>query len=56
MKCYHCNEDLTWVGDSDIEDDDNLGRHFLIESTLTCSDCGSLVVVYYPRDKQKKLN
>ena len=56
MKCWHCNEDLNWVGDTDIEDDDDLGDKFMIETSLTCGECESFVLVYYPRDKQKRLN
>jgi hypothetical protein len=56
MKCWHCNNELIWGGDHDIEDDDELGDRFMMVSNLTCGECESFVLVYYPRDKQKRLN
>ena len=47
MKCWHCNSELIWGGDHDIEEDEN----FCIETNLSCPKCEAFVLVYYPKDK-----
>jgi|TARA_R110002051_G_scaffold65603_1_gene118837 hypothetical protein len=43
MKCWHCNENLIWGGDHDVEDDEG---NKMIETNLSCPNCESLVLVY----------
>ena len=54
MKCWHCDTDLIWGGDHDIEDSDE----FTMVTNLSCSSCKSHVEVYLPKDKEffKELN
>ena len=53
MKCYHCNTELTWGGDHDIEDNEN----YCMVTNLSCSSCDTYVEVYLPKSKEffKKL-
>ena len=46
MKCYLCDTDLIWGGDHDVEDNED----WLIETNLSCPECGALVLVYHPND------
>ena len=48
MKCWHCNTELIWGGDHDIEKEDN--EEYMIVSNLSCPKCNSFVEVYYPRE------
>jgi DNA-directed RNA polymerase subunit RPC12/RpoP len=43
MKCWHCNSELIWGGDHDVEDDEG---NKLIETNLSCPKCEALVLVY----------
>ena len=54
MKCWHCDTDLIWGGDHDIEDSDE----FRMVTNLSCPSCESYVEVYLPKDKKffKELN
>ena len=49
MNCWHCNTDLIWGGDHDVEDSDE----WSIVTNLTCPNCKSYVEVevYYPKEK-----
>ena len=47
MKCWHCNTELIWGGDHDIEEDDD----YCMETNLSCPQCNSFVMVYLPKDK-----
>ena len=40
MNCYVCGSELIWGGDNDSESD-----NFLIQTNLSCSDCGAFVEV-----------
>tara|TARA_R110001592_G_scaffold2277_2_gene13815 strand:+ start:388 stop:552 length:165 start_codon:yes stop_codon:yes gene_type:complete len=51
MKCWHCNNELIWGGDHDIEDEDD---EYSVVSNLSCSMCGSFVNVYFPKNKQEE--
>ncbi len=51
MKCWHCNTELIWGGDHDIEEWDD---EYIMETNLSCPDCGSEVLVYLPKDKKKE--
>jgi len=35
MKCWHCDEELIWGGDHDIEDNED----YDIVSNLSCPNC-----------------
>lgn len=48
MKCWHCNSELIWGGDSDLEEDD---ENYSIETNLSCPKCEAFVLVYLPKDK-----
>ena len=54
MKCWHCDTDLIWGGDHDIEDSDE----FTMVTNLSCPSCDSYVVVFLPKEKEffKELN
>ena len=47
MKCWHCNTELIWGGDHDIEEESD---EFSMVTNLSCPECGSYVEVYLPRD------
>tara|TARA_B100001778_G_scaffold78978_1_gene63776 strand:+ start:640 stop:927 length:288 start_codon:yes stop_codon:yes gene_type:complete len=42
MNCWHCNDELIWGGDHDIEDSED----YDIVSNLSCPTCNSYVEVY----------
>ena len=44
MNCYVCGGRLIWGGDHDVEEEDG---DWLIETNLTCPDCGSMVLVHH---------
>ena len=54
MKCWHCDTDLIWGGDHDIEDSDE----FTMVTNLSCPSCDCYVEVFLPKDKEffKELN
>ena len=45
MNCWHCNTQLVWGGDRDVEDND----HFVMITNLSCPECKTYVEVYLPR-------
>ena len=50
MKCWHCNKELIWGGDHDMEDDED----YDIVTNLSCPKCHSAVYVYHPSEKLLK--
>jgi len=60
MNCWHCDTKLIWGGDHDIEEDETyLFGEYSIVTNLSCPECDSYVLVYYPReedDDDKKLH
>ena len=48
MNCWHCNTELIWGGDHDIEEEN---YEYSIVSNLSCPHCHSHVDVYYPSEK-----
>ena len=47
MKCWHCNAELIWGNDFDIDEEDD---YYQMETNLTCPKCDCLVLVYLPKD------
>ena len=60
MNCWHCDTKLIWGGDHDIEEDQTyLFGEYSMVTNLSCPECDSYVLVYYPReedDDDKKLH
>ena len=54
MKCWHCNEELIWGGDNHIEDD-SWDDEYIMQTILSCPECNSLVMIYYPKHQQTKV-
>ena len=54
MNCWHCGHDLTWGGDHDIDEDQTyLFGEYSIVTNLTCPNCDTYVLVYYPREEEE---
>ena len=49
MDCWHCKTKLIWGGDIDIEEED---ENFMMETNLGCPKCGSLTIVYLPKEEK----
>lgn len=49
MKCYHCATELIWGGDHDCSEDMD---DYIVETNLSCPNCGCLTIVYFPRDEE----
>jgi len=49
MNCWHCNTELIWGGDHDIEEEE---EYYAIQTNLSCPNpqCGAEVLVYLPKD------
>ena len=45
MNCWHCNTQLIWGGDHDIDEDE--GMECDMVTNLTCPKCESYVEVYH---------
>ena len=50
MNCWHCNHELIWGGDHDIDEE---SEEYLIVTNLSCPKCESFVEVYYPKEKDE---
>ena len=48
MKCWHCNTELIWGGDHDIDHED---EDYCMETNLSCPNCGAFHVVYLPKNE-----
>ena len=48
MKCWHCDAELIWGGDHDIEEGN--GDYDII-TNLSCPECHCHVEVYHPSEK-----
>ena len=44
MKCWHCQTELIWGADHDIEDWKS--EEYSMETNLSCPECASMVIVY----------
>ena len=42
MKCWHCNTELIWGGDHDLDEDEE----YDIVTNLSCQKCEAFVEVY----------
>ena len=51
MNCWHCNTELIWGGDHDIEEENDT---YSMVTKLSCPTCHSLVEVYYPSEQTLK--
>ena len=45
MNCWHCNTELIWGGDHDLED---MTDEYDMVTNLSCPNCGAYVEVYRP--------
>ena len=49
MNCWHCNTELIWGGDHDLEENDGknigIGAYDMV-TNLSCPNCGAFVEVY----------
>ena len=50
MKCWHCNDELIWGADHDIEDEN---EDYVTVSNLSCPKCDAYVEVYLPKAMDK---
>jgi|TARA_S200002703_G_scaffold141015_1_gene132559 hypothetical protein len=50
MKCWHCETELIWGADHDVEDDDT----YDMVTNLHCPKCYCVIDVYYPSEKTIK--
>ena len=51
MNCWHCNTELIWGGDHDIEENN---EDYDMVTNLSCPKCHSYVNVYHPSEKLLK--
>ena len=51
MNCWHCNEELIWGGDHDIEEEN---EEYCIVTKISCPKCKSFVEVYYPKEQENE--
>ena len=48
MNCWHCNTQLIWGSDHDIEEEN---EEYCMVTNLSCPKCSSFVIVYLPKEK-----
>ena len=53
MNCWHCQTELIWGGDHDIDEDFNptLAEEYSMVTNLSCPKCHSAVDVWHPSEK-----
>ena len=49
MNCWHCNKELIWGGDHDIEEEN---EEYDMVTNLSCPKCKSFFLVYKPRETE----
>tara|TARA_R110002020_G_scaffold155929_3_gene337368 strand:+ start:1212 stop:1385 length:174 start_codon:yes stop_codon:yes gene_type:complete len=49
MNCWHCNSELIWGGDDDIDEEDT---EYMMVTNLSCPKCDSCVLVYLPKEDE----
>jgi len=47
MNCWHCNHELIWGGDHDIDEE---SEEYKVVTNLHCPECKSYVEVYLPKE------
>ena len=55
MNCWHCGTKLIWGGDHDIDEDETyslVSTTYSMVTNLSCPECDSYVLVYYPREEK----
>ena len=52
MKCWHCNTELIWGGDHDLEEDEE----YNIVTNLSCTKCEAFVEVYNKRKEYSDIH
>ena len=52
MNCWHCNAELIWGGDHDLDDYEDM--EYDIVTNLSCPRCESYVEVYYPNQRREE--
>ena len=45
MNCWHCNAELIWGGDHDLESSE--WEEYDIVTNLSCPSCNAFVLVYH---------
>ena len=50
MNCWHCNTELIWGGDHDIDEEDDT---WSMVTNLSCPTCNCHVDVYLPKDDEE---
>jgi len=48
MNCWHCNTQLIWGSDHDIEEEN---EDYIMETNLSCPECNSFVIIYTPKEE-----
>ena len=51
MNCWHCNTELAFNGEHDLEEEN---EDYSIVTHLSCPKCYSFVEVYYPSEEKLK--
>ena len=54
MKCWHCDTQLIWNSDHDLEDFKHIMQEYSMVTYLTCPKCESFVEVYLPKEKENE--
>ena len=54
MKCWHCESDLIWGGDHDIEDLDTGGDGIVTNLSCSNEDCNTHVEIYHYFDNEEE--
>jgi len=49
MNCWHCNTELIWGNDFDI---DHENENYSMMTALHCPNCGCDVEVWYPKENE----
>ena len=45
MRCYHCENELIWGGDHDLDEDDR--KEYDIVTNLSCPSCATVIYMYH---------
>ena len=54
MNCWHCDTELIWGGDHDIDfekNDSDWEKNYDIRTNLSCPNCYAFVEVLHARDR-----